>query len=173
MKGPIDAARQQRKRRRYPHGKARARIQYFDTQRGMKPASLRRRGSAVKQYVKAHAVKAALTPEFADSVNLPVWRSLGPSFIPKGQTYGKGGNNKPPVSGRCSGIYISPANSRHLVLCSGGGGLWGTFDQGATWQPLTDHQPTLSMGAITGAPNSPNILCASTRGKQRSKASVY
>jgi hypothetical protein len=122
---------------------------------------------------KADAVKAELTPEFADTVNLPVWRPLGPSFIPNGQMYGKGGNNKPPVSGRCSGIYISPANSRHLVLCSGGGGLWGTFDQGATWQPLTDHQPTLSMGAITGAPNSPNILCASTRGKQRSKASVY
>jgi hypothetical protein len=50
MKGPIDAARQQRKRRRYPHGKALARIQYFDKQRGMKPGVAA--PPRINQYVK-------------------------------------------------------------------------------------------------------------------------
>src|SRR5262249_31086642 len=74
----------------------------------------------------------------------------------------RGGNNKPSVSGRCVGIVISPTNSQRLVLCSGGGGLWGSTDRGKTWQPLTDQQPTLSMGAIAIAPNSSNIVYAGT-----------
>src|SRR5207244_2669993 len=117
----------------------------------------------VAEYLKADRAKARLVPaKFAANVQLPVWRSLGPNLIPKGQTYGSGGNNKPPVSGRCSGIFVSPANSNHLALCSAGGGLWETLDQGKTWRPLTDQQPTLSMGAICGAPSSPNIVYAGT-----------
>jgi photosystem II stability/assembly factor-like uncharacterized protein len=171
-------------RARYPCGKALARIAYFETQRGLaqtamagrrvasaaaktprvsrKPKGRSRVTSGASEYAKANKVKSRLIPKFAASSHLPVWRPLGPNFIPKGQTYGKGGNNKPPVSGRCVGIVISPTNPKHLVLCSGGGGLWGTLDQGTTWQPLTDQQPTLSMGAIAAAPNSPNIVYAGT-----------
>jgi photosystem II stability/assembly factor-like uncharacterized protein len=171
-------------RARYPWGKALARIRYFEAQRGLPEtevkdgcvrsaaataATIARRPSARKKtpaikrpYVKAHRVKAALAPSFAAATQLPVWRALGPSSIPKGQTYGTGGNNKPPVSGRCSGIVISPTNPSHLVLCSGGGGLWRTLDQGATWHPLTDDQPVLSMGAIAAAPSAPNTVYAGT-----------
>jgi hypothetical protein len=120
------------------------------------------RSRAAGLYLEANRAKTGMALSFKATIGLPVWRALGPSFIPKGQTYGKGGHNKPPVSGRCSGIVISPSNPQHLVLCSGGGGLWGTFDLGATWQPLTDDQPTLSMGAIASAPGSPNIVYAGT-----------
>ncbi len=191
MKGPNDAREEEktirqksseRAKRRYPGGKALGRIEYFETQRGLpktvfaggrvfsasaaprvsKKAPSRRRTAQVSHYAKANKARISLIPKFAASVHLPVWRPLGPSLIPKGQTYGKGGNNKPPVSGRCSGIMISPTNPQHLVLCSAGGGLWGTLDQGTTWQPLTDQQPTLSMGAIAFAPSSPNIVYAGT-----------
>jgi hypothetical protein len=189
MKGPIDAreermlARRKAAKRKYPSGKPLARIEYFEIQRGI-PATVAAEGRVFTisakaprvskkmpvqkkpanpgLYAKAHQIKMKMAPKFAASVDLPVWRPLGPSVIPKGQTYVKGGNNKPPVSGRCSGIYISPTNPQHLVLCSGGGGLWGTLDQGTTWRPLTDDQPTLSMGAIAGAPGSPNIVYAGT-----------
>lgn len=184
MKGPIDAREEKRTlskkastiaKQRYLAGKALARIQYFESQRNLpqtvatgdrvltRSAKARsRRTSQTSLYAKASKVKAALTPTFSDSVHLPVWKPLGPNLIPKGQTYGKGGNNKPPVSGRCVGIVISPTNSQRLVLCSGGGGLWGSLDRGKTWQPLTDQQPTLSMGAVAIAPNSPNIVYAGT-----------
>ena len=192
MKGPIDAREETKTvrqkssesaKRRYPGGKALGRIEYFETQRGLpktvfaggrvfsasakaprvsKKAAARRRPEPTGHYAKANKAKTSLIPKFAASVDLPVWRPLGPSLIPKGQTYGKGGNNQPPVSGRCSGIMISPANPQHLVLCSAGGGLWGTLDQGNTWRPLTDQQPTLSMGAIAAAPSSPNIVYAGT-----------
>jgi photosystem II stability/assembly factor-like uncharacterized protein len=109
-------------------------------------------------YLTAARAKARMAQAFAATAGLPVWRPVGPSFIPNGQTYGSA---RPPVSGRCGGIVISPTNPRHLILCSGGGGLWSSPDQGATWQPLTDHIPT-SMGAIAAAPGSPNIVYAGT-----------
>src|SRR6266576_3677903 len=171
-------------KQRFLGGKALKRIEYFETQRALSKTTLdrgfvssqsveslriskkpptRRGPRPVAEYSKADRAKARLIPtKFAANVQLPVWRSLGPNLIPKGQTYGTGGNNKPPVSGRCSGIFISPANPNHLVLCSAGAGLWETLDQGKTWRPLTDQQPTLSMGAICGATSSPNIVYAGT-----------
>jgi photosystem II stability/assembly factor-like uncharacterized protein len=168
----------------YAGGKALQRIKYFETQRALPCTTLvrgfvtseasvapriskkppaRSSSKPTPEYAQAERAKSRLiSTKFAANVELPVWRALGPKVIPKGQTYGKGGNNKPPVSGRCSGIFISPSNPNHLVLCSGGGGLWETLDLGKTWRPLTDQQPTLSMGAICGAPSSPNIVYAGT-----------
>jgi hypothetical protein len=170
-------------------GKALARIQYFEVQRGLErtqfaagrvvatmpapsPAAQRRRGrrttvsaaslTAMPSYATAFRTKRALEPGFAEAVGVPRWRPLGPDSIPNGQTYGTGGNNRVPVSGRVVGIFVDPTDPHHLVLCSAGGGLWGSQDTGATWHPLTDNAPTLSMGAIAHAPSSPNIVYAAT-----------
>jgi photosystem II stability/assembly factor-like uncharacterized protein len=180
---PARAAARAAGRQRYPFGKALARIRYFEQQRGLdltryergrvttaapQPPGTRaaRAGGAARPrigYAAAANAKAKLEPSrFAAAVRLPVWRELGPTSIPHGQTYGEGGNNRPPVSGRCVGLAIDPRDRRRLVLCSAGGGLWGSHDRGATWQPLTDYQPTLAMGAVAIAPNSPNILYAGT-----------
>ena len=181
--GSIRRKSSQLARQRYPAGKALGRIEYFEVQRGLPKTAIKsglvssaaatvprnlkkaptvRRPVQTGPYAKANKVKARMAPSFAASQQLPVWRPLGPSLIPKGQTYGTGGNNQPPVSGRCVGLVISPTNPQHLVVCSGGGGLWQTLDLGQTWQPLTDQQPTLSMGAIAAAPGSPNIVYAGT-----------
>lgn len=160
----------------FPQGKALGRIRYFDMQRGLAAppvpgvpltmASLRKAGSTRRTprspYTAAFAAKARLRPAFPATAGLPVWQELGPTLIPHGQTYGKGAHAKPPVSGRCVGIDVDPANPAHLVLCSAGGGLWGSQDAGATWRPLTDDQPTLVMGAIARAPGAPNIVYAAT-----------
>ena len=161
---------------RYPMGKALARIRYFELQRGTPvthavaghvvtdtaAARKPRRGGAESKapYTAAAAKKIKLEPpKFSAAVNLPVWRELGPTHIPKGQTYGK---SEPPVSGRCNGIFIDPTDPRRLVLSSAGGGLWGSMDTGKAWQPLTDYEATLSMGAIAAAPSSPNMVYAAT-----------
>ncbi len=174
-------------RRRYPAGKALGRIQYFEIQRGLPATGLKdgrvlsaagslpasrsgaRRAGAMSvrptrlPYAQAIKTKQHLAPAtFKAAVGLPVWQPLGPHLIPKGQTYGSGSGSKPAVSGRCNGIVISPNNPNRLVLCSAGGGLWGSQNGGGTWTPLTDEAPTLSMGAIAAAPSSPNILYAAT-----------
>jgi len=167
---------------KHPAGKALGRIEYFETQRGLprvtsvhrlkgakSTAATRRSATPARHrpmtsdaYAAAGRAKREMAPRFPAAIQLPVWRPLGPTLIPKGQTYGSGPHSQPPVSGRTVGIVISPTDPSRLVLCSGGGGLWGSLDAGATWQSLTDRQPTLSMGAIALAPSSPNILYAAT-----------
>ena len=189
MKGPMDVRRKggslrqlasRRAREAYPAGKALGRIEYFETQRALprtresegvvtsalatapriaRRASSRRKPAPRSKYTAAHVTKARLAPSFAAATELPVWRAIGPSRIPNGQTYGSA---RPAVSGRCGGLVISPTDPRRLVLCSGGGGLWGSADRGATWQPLTDDQPTTSMGAIAAAPGAPHVVYAGT-----------
>jgi photosystem II stability/assembly factor-like uncharacterized protein len=185
---PARAAARAAGRKRYPAGKAFARIAHFEKQRGLAltrmeddrvstspaPTKAAPRGKGGKgrpkarprtarlPYAAAFRAKARLAPAFEDAAGIPVWRELGPTDIPHGQTYGEGGNDRPPVSGRCVGILVDPADRRRLVLCSAGGGLWGSLDAGSRWTPLTDDQPTLSMGAIAAAPGAPNIVYAGT-----------
>jgi photosystem II stability/assembly factor-like uncharacterized protein len=196
---PVRSAARARIRARYPMGKALARIEFFEQQRGLAltrtdgtrvlrqqpvPAKGKKAAKGARARTAAFAVprnayadaalrKRAKVPRFAATVNKAVWHEIGPTSIPKGQTYGEGGNNKPPVSGRTVGIVIDPTDPRRLVLCSAGGGLWGSTDTGRSWRPLTDHQPTLSMGAIAAAPSSPNIVYAATgEGDTRSPLGV-
>lgn len=165
---------------KYPAGRALGRIEYFETKRSLTKTVFSNgvvkridedEPELVKSGVKDPKVKVGrylaalnerlkITPEFTETDNMAVWRPLGPSLIPRGQTYGTGGNNRPSVSGRCIGIYVSPIFPGYLVVCSANGGLWGSVDDGRSWQPLTDEYPTLSMGAISVAPGASNIVYA-------------
>lgn len=42
------------------------------------------------------------------------------------------------------------------------GGVWKTTDGGATWQPLTDHTPISSVGALAVAPSNHNVIYVGT-----------
>ena len=150
----------------HPEGKAMARREYFAMQRGL-PDEARRAASPaarVQTKVAKSAAHAVSGPGFAAKAKaaLPLWRDLGPTLIPHGQTYGSGPGATPSVAGRCSGVMVDRSNPQHLVACSSGGGLWGSSDTGATWAPLTDRQPTLVMGAIAQAPSAPGIVYAAT-----------
>jgi photosystem II stability/assembly factor-like uncharacterized protein len=154
-----------------PEGKVFERLRYFGLQRGL-PAPARPSlggareapSPAVRKRVRelAAAVKSPPAPAFKTAAQLPAWRELGPTLIPHGQTYGSGTGASPSVSGRCTAIVVDRSDSRHLVLCSAGGGLWGSRDGGAGWAPLTDRQPTLVMGAVAQSVSSPHVLYAGT-----------
>ena len=86
-----------------------------------------------------------------------VWRPIGPDRIPNGQTYG---TNRIDVIGRVSAIAVDPADSRHVLCGAGGGGVWESRDEGATWAPRTDALPTLAIGAIAFDPSAPQTVYA-------------
>ncbi len=78
------------------------------------------------------------------------WSFIGPDAITNGQ-----GNNTsvlcglaPPrikVSGRVTAIAFGGEGT---YLGSANGGLWKSTDQGSSWTPLTDQQPSLAVGGL-------------------------
>ncbi|MFZ0803572.1 MAG: glycoside hydrolase [Terriglobales bacterium] len=69
------------------------------------------------------------------------WRMIGP--FRGGRTRAVAG-----VPGQPSVFYIGQVN----------GGVWKSNDDGRTWNPIFDSQPTQSIGAIAVAPSDPNVI---------------
>ena len=91
-----------------------------------------------------------------------VWKALGPSLIPNGQTYG---SNRVDVIGRVASIAIDPKKPTHVLCGAAGGGIWESSDGGAAWAPRTDQMPSLAIGAIAFDPNNPkNVYAGSGEG---------
>jgi hypothetical protein len=105
----------------------------------------------------AHELLAAVTGPQTGSG--PQWRSLGPFTIPNGQTYGSSRVN---VSGRVSAIAIDPANAAHVLCGAANGGVWESFDRGASWAPRTDYAATTAVGAIAFDPSTPRTVYCGT-----------
>lgn len=94
----------------------------------------------------------------------PAWRSLGPVYMPNGQTYGSN-PGRTIVSGRVSSIAVDPSNGNHLLCGSAAGGVWESFDNGTTWWPRTDSAPTLTVGALAYAKSAPaTVYCGTGEG---------
>ena len=155
-------------------GKAAARQQAFLERRGLAGASERASRSA-PPLSRARAPGRASSkrpsypevlqagrrqPPAAEEKAAPTWKFLGPSLIPKGQTYGSGPGSSPPVSGRVVAVGVDPSDPDHLLVGSAGGGIWETRDQGKTWGPRTDDQPMLGIGALAFDPTNPSRVVA-------------
>jgi len=105
-------------------------------------------------------------PTAAPGINQPApppaallaqWKSIGPTYITNGQTYGA---SRVDVSGRVACVAVDPSNNLHMLCGSAGGGIWESTDAGANWLPRTDHMPTLTIGALAFDPANPKIVYA-------------
>src|SRR6266404_6280370 len=90
----------------------------------------------------------------------PQWRSLGPYTIPNGQTYNP--SVRVNVSGRVAAIAVDPAHPAHVLCGAANGGVWESFNRGASWVPRTDYQATTAIGAIAFTPSNPLIVYCGT-----------
>ena len=87
----------------------------------------------------------------------PQWQSLGPWTVPNGQTYGSSRVN---ISGRVSAIAVHPANPARVLCGAANGGVWESYDRGASWAPRTDYATTLAVGALAYDRTNPNnVYC--------------
>lgn len=74
------------------------------------------------------------------------WRWLGP------------GN----IGGRTRALVIHPGDPRIAYAGSAGGGVWQSRDAGASWRPLDDLLPSLTVAALAFDPGDPRVLYAGT-----------
>ena len=140
---PVGAAVARRPRRAAPAAKSLA-AAMVKAATGL--AGRRRRTRATRRRARAAAPAAAA-----------VWRSIGPSLVPNGQTYG---SNDVDVIGRVAAIAVDPNDPKHLLLGAAAGGIWESADTGATWNPRADQMPSLAIGAIAFDPTNPKKVYA-------------
>jgi photosystem II stability/assembly factor-like uncharacterized protein len=87
------------------------------------------------------------------------WAAIGPEPIAAGVT----GVGPYPVAGRVTAVAVQDANTAYIGAADGG--VWKTTDGGNTWNPLTDGQSSLWIGAIAIDPTNSSILYAGTEEK--------
>lgn len=66
------------------------------------------------------------------------------------------------IGGRITCLKIHPTNQNIIFAGCPGGGLFKTTDAGATWIPVFDAQPFLSISCITFDPTNPSIMYVGT-----------
>jgi photosystem II stability/assembly factor-like uncharacterized protein len=87
--------------------------------------------------VSAGAAQTYDTKLFADMR----WREIGPYR-----------------GGRTRALAGVPTQPNVFYIGAVNGGVWKTNDYGRTWNPIFDHEPTGSIGAIAVAPSDPSII---------------
>jgi photosystem II stability/assembly factor-like uncharacterized protein len=73
------------------------------------------------------------------------WRSIGPFR-----------------GGRALAVVGVPSEPTVFYFGSVDGGVWKTTNAGLTWEPLFQHQPVASVGAIAVAPSDPRVIYVGT-----------
>ncbi len=85
------------------------------------------------------------------------WAPIGPQPIINGQGLGAKGfcgpGTAPNVSGRATSIAFGGGSPARIYLGTAGGGVWKSTDGGTNWQPLTDQQVSLAIGALAVVPD--------------------
>ena len=79
--------------------------------------------------------------------------------IPNGQTYSAA---RVLVSGRVTGIAIDPTAPDTIYLGTAQGGVWKSTNNGVTWEPKTDNEVSLAVGALALDSNSSQTVYVGT-----------
>ena len=76
-------------------------------------------------------------------------------------------------SGRIARFAVHPDDIRIIYAATASGGLWKTVNAGATWEPVFEHQTTVSMGDVALTPGDPDIVWVGTGEQNSVRSSLY
>ena len=136
---------------------ARARLDALEQFRAMSEDST----GASPEDVDDESIKGAthITERALPVSSISNWVQIGPTAIPNGQTYG---GARVLVTGRVTALALDPTDPKTIYLGAAQGGVWKTKDGGVNWVAKTDHEVSLSIGALAIDPKAPSILYAAT-----------
>ena len=87
------------------------------------------------------------------------WVQIGPLAAPNGAAvFGNGIL----VTGRITSIAVDPTDARIIYIGTALGGVWKTIDGGNTWNPTSDTEISLAIGALAIDPANHLVLYAGT-----------
>ncbi len=113
---------------------------------------------------QARALVAA-RPRAATASAATQWVEIGPRPIATFSSYvfpNTYGGGLAPSSGRVNAIAVDPLDPHTAYVGASGGGVWKTTDDGLSWTPIFDAQPSVSIGSIAIDPADPQIILVGT-----------
>jgi hypothetical protein len=87
------------------------------------------------------------------------WVQLGPTAIPKGQTYSAA---RVLVTGRITSIVVDPTAPNTIYCGAAQGGVWKTINGGLSWVATSDNEVSLAIGALAMDPSNHLVIYAGT-----------
>jgi photosystem II stability/assembly factor-like uncharacterized protein len=129
-----------------PRGNALPRLEYFYT-RATYPGGVIPEGARVRAWESMRSTMSYYSPRRHDGVQSEYrWINRGPFNI----------------GGRIMTIAVNPRNPNTIFIGAADGGIWRTYDEGASWHPVSDDLPTQAMGSIVIDPVDTAIVYAGT-----------
>jgi len=151
--------------------------------RGLPSAELRRRAYQAKLQLRAKCAAAIALTNGQLSFSTGSWTTLGPVPLASDAS-GNGTQDYHQVAGRATAVAIDSADPSGNTVYVGGaqGGIWKSTNAASssansvTWNPMSDDQATLSIGAIAIQPGNTNpaksVILAAT-GEANNSADSY
>ncbi len=103
-------------------------------------------GAYRNSVLRKQAMARFSPPLFAKTAGAMKWTNIGPVNI----------------GGRIVASAINPKNPRVMYIGAADGGVWKTFNAGASWFSVSDDFPTQSMGALAIDPVDTSVVYAGT-----------
>src|SRR5581483_902450 len=123
------------------------------------PAGARLRGLRQMEAMVREQQRAAAASGLGITANANTWTLIGPqSVVP----FNDNQSGAPNATGRITALAVDPRNANVVYAGAAQGGVWKSTNGGQTWTPLTDQQPSLSVGAIAIAPSAPDTIYVGT-----------
>ncbi len=139
------------------------RLDWFSEQRAY-PSDRLPTGARLKAYDEAKRMTELLGVQAQEA-----WVNIGPAPMRNSII----GQQQVDVTGRVTALAVDPRDSNVVYLGAAQGGVWKSSDDGTSWTPLTDDQPSLAVGALTLDPQNPDTIYVGTGEPHASLDSYY